>query len=119
MALSSQEQNDIITLLGYGLKSIQAGSVIYDKVMNDRLSSITPAGEARVRSFLTQVYALENQMLTAPSRLTAKKVDDIETNLQELEMLRRERKKFVKEIAVQLDIPYVGGAGGINVNVCS
>lgn len=116
MALTSQEQNKIVTLLGYGLKSIQVGSVIYDKVMNDRLNQLTPAGEELVRSYLSQITALENQMNCAPARLAAAAVDGLKMNLDELSMLRKERKKIAREIAAQVDIPYMG-VNGTNLGV--
>ena len=116
MPLTSQEQNKVIQLLGYGGKSIQAGSVIYDKVMNDRLHQLPPDTENLVRSFVNQVYAIETQLYAAPARLAAASVDEIKMNLQELQMLRAERKKIAREIAAHLDIPYMG-VGGVNVGV--
>ncbi len=115
--LTSSEQNKIVQLLGYGGKSIQAGSVIYDKVMNDRLHQLPPDTETLVRSYLAQIAAIESQMNVAIQRLTADKVDDITINKRELEDLRRERKRIAREIANHLDIPYIG-VNGVNVGVC-
>jgi hypothetical protein len=115
---SSQEQNKIVQLLGYGSKVIQAGSVIYDKVMNDRLHQVPPDGETLIRSYLAQIALIENQMNVAITRLTARKVDDLEMNLDELPMLRKERKKIVREIAYHIDIPIVA-MGGPNVGLRS
>ncbi len=117
MALTSQEQNKVIQLLGYGGKSIQAGSVIYDKVMNDRLNQLPPDTENLVRSYLAQISSIECIMNAAPTRLAAMSVDEIKMNLNELQMLRSERKKIAREIAQHIDIPYIG-MGGVNVGVC-
>lgn len=116
MALTSQEQNKVIQLLGYGGKSIQAGSVIYNKVMNDRLSQLPPDTEILVRSYLCSISAIETQMNAAPTRLAAKEVDGLKMNLEELQMLRSERKRIGREIAALLDIPYMG-TGGPNIGV--
>ena len=116
MALTAAEQNKVVQLLGYGAKSIQAGSVIYDKVMNDRLHQLPPDAEIMVRSYLTSIYTIEGQIAAAPARLAAKEVDGLKMNLQELEMLRKERKKIAREIAAVVDIPYVG-VNGPNVGV--
>jgi hypothetical protein len=116
--LTSTEQNKIVQLLGYGGKSIQAGSVIYDKVMNDRLHQLPPDTENLVRGYLVQVAAIELQMNAAITRLTAEKIDDITINRRELEDLRRERKRIAREIAQHIDIPYVGASGGNSIGLC-
>lgn len=117
MAFNGQQMNKIVQLLGYGAKVIQPGSVIYDKVMNDRLHQIPPAGEELVISYLNQIAKIECQMNEAPTRLTADKVADITLNKRELEDLRRERKRIAREIADHVDIPYIA-RGGVNIGVC-
>lgn len=116
MALTGSQMIKIVQLLGYGAKSIQAGSVIYDKVMNDRLHNLPPESETLIVSYLTSVHAIECQMAQAPARLAAEKVSDITMNRRELEDLRRERKRIAREIAELVDIPYIG-IGGVNVSV--
>lgn len=116
MSLSSAQQNKIVQLLGYGGKTLDSGSVIYDKVLADRLLNLNTDTEELVDIYLANIAALEKQIACAPSRLTAEKVDGITLNLHELEMLRTERKRQVKELASLLDIPYIG-ANGVNVSV--
>lgn len=116
-ALDSAEQNKVVQLLGYGGKILQPGSVIYNKILNDRLNQLPIDVVNIVRSYLCQVQVIETQMNAAPSRLMAKDVADIKLNNQELEMLRKERKKIAREISVHLDIPYIG-TSGVNVAVC-
>ena len=117
MALTSAQQNRIMYLLGYGGKILQAGSVIYNKILNDRLSNLPADTEAMVITLLASVTTLETQIAQAPCRLSAMKVGDIELNNTELEALRRERKRIAKEIAVHLDIPYQGVNNMIGVAV--
>jgi hypothetical protein len=116
MALSSTEMNKVMQLLGYGAKTIQAGSVIYNKIVYDRLTLLPVEAEALVRTNLAVIATIETQMAAASTRLIAKKVGDIELNNRELEDIRRERKRISKEIACILDIPYQAG-DGINVSV--
>lgn len=118
MALTPKEQNKVIQILGYGGKSIQVGSVIYNKIMNDRLAQLPPALEDLVRDFMSQIDVIECQMKAAPARLAATKVADIEVNHHELTMLRAERRRIGREVAQALDIPFqlIGGA---NVSVVS
>ena len=117
MPLLPAEQNKIVQLLGYGGKTIQPGSVIYNKILNDRLNNLPLETESLIRSYLTQVAAIETQIFAAPTRMIAKKVGDIELNNREVEDLRRERKRISKEIAVHMDVPYLGSANGITVFV--
>ena len=117
MALTSQEQNKVVQLLGYGGKVLQAGSVIYNKILNDRLHQLPPDTEDLVRTYLSSVSTIELQMAQAPARLAASKVQDLEMNHKELQMLRSERKRIAREIAAHLDVPYIGVSGGSNVGV--
>jgi hypothetical protein len=117
VALTSVEQNKIVQLLGYGGKILQPGSVIYNKIWNDRLNQLPPETEHLVRSYLEQVAAIETQLFAAPARLAAKKVADIDLNNREMEDLRRERRRISKEIAVHLDIPYSGPGCSSSVRI--
>lgn len=117
MAFSTAEQNKIVQILGYGGKILQAGSVIYNKILSDRLTDVPVDEETLVRSYLAQVAAIESQMNQAINRLTAEKVGDITTNKDELTQLRNERKKIAKEIAEHVDIPYQGVSGNGSI-VC-
>lgn len=116
MPLTSTQQNKVVQLLGYGGKVLQATSVIYDKVLADRLASLPTDTEALVVALLAQVASLETQISAAPGRLVAAQVDDLKVNMDEIPQLRSERRRVAKEIAVHLDIPFIA-AGGQNVNV--
>lgn len=118
MALTTADQNKVVQLLGYGGKILQPGSVIYNKILNDRLVTLPPDTETLIQNYLCQVRKIESQMNAAPSRLMATAVADIKVNNEELAMLRKERRKIAKEIASHLDIPYIG-ANSMNVAVCS
>lgn len=118
MALTPKEQSKIIQLLGYGGKTIQVGSVIYNKILNDRLNQLTPDMEEILRAFLASITSLECRIAAAPGRLAAAQVDGIKMNMDELPQLRIERRKISKEIAEYLDIPFIK-PGGTNVSVMS
>ncbi len=117
MALSPAEQSKVIQIIGYGGKTIQVGSVIYNKILNDRLNQLPPATEEIVRGYMAQIATIECQMNAAPARLAATKIGDIETNHEELVQLRAERRRIGREVAQFLDIPY-SMIGGANINVC-
>lgn len=115
MALTSAQQNKIVYLLGYGGKILQVGSVIYNKTLADRLSTLPADTEALVISLLATITAIETKISDAPCRLSAMQVGDIKLNNTELEALRREKKRIAKEIAVHLDIPWMGSYGSVGV----
>lgn len=118
MALTPKEQSKIIQILGYGGKTIQVGSVIYNKILNDRLNHLPPDDIDLVRSYLGKITAIESKMDSATCRLSATKVDGIELNHDELLQLRGERRRIGREIAEFLDIPFIARGGG-NMSVCS
>lgn len=115
MALSATVQTKVMQLLGYGGKTLQAGSVIYNKVLNDRLANLPNDVESLITDYLAQIAAIETQIRAAPSRLTALQIDDIKLNNTELEQLRRERKRLAREMAVLLDIPYQGTGASLGM----
>ena len=92
--------------------------MIYNKILNDRLQNLPQDEENLLRSYINQVYSIEEQMNCAPTRLTATAVGDIKLNNDELMMLRKERKKIAREIAAHVDIPYLG-VNGSNISVQS
>jgi hypothetical protein len=116
MALTPKEQSKVVQILGYGGKSIQVGSVIYDKIMNDRLAHLTPDGEELVREYIGKILRIEKHMDAAVCRLSASEVNDIKLNSDELPQLRSERRKIAREVANFLDIPFQM-VGGVNVSV--
>lgn len=118
MALTPKEQSKVIQILGYGGKTIQVGSVIYNKILNDRLNHLPPDAEDLVRSYLNKILAIETKMDSSLCRLSASKVSDIELNHDEVLQLRAERRRIGREIAEFLDIPFIA-RGGANMSVCS
>ena len=119
MALTSSQKSKIVQLLGYGGKVLQENSVIYNKTTNDRLESLPGDVEELIVSYLAGIAVIEEQIATAPTRLIAKKVGDIELNNQELEDLRSERKRMIMELSNLIDIPIVRGSSGMMIPVIS
>lgn len=89
--------------------------MIYNKILNDRLTNVPTDSETLIRSYLTQITAIETQLNISIQRMTAEKVGDITVNLRESEQLRSERKKIAREIAAHIDIPYQGASANGSV----
>jgi hypothetical protein len=117
MALTTAQKAKIIQVLGYPAKSLDPDSVLYDKVLSDRLEDIPSDSETLAVSYLTSIAAIETQILAAPARFIAEQVGDIKLNTAEIEKLRKERKTLAKELGALLDVPYIGKSNSIGV-VC-
>jgi hypothetical protein len=111
MALSSAQQNKIVQLLGYPGKTLDAGSVVYDKVLADRLTGLNTDAEALVVVYLNSIADIEDQMSAAPARFISKKVGDIELNNDEMRLLRKERRRQIRELAQLVNIDALGMSG--------
>lgn len=118
MALSLAQKNKILQLLGYPGKSLDVDSVLYDKVLSDRLVSLTSETQSLVVTYLENIDVIETQIAAAPKRFIATKVGDIELNDREIEKLRKERKLQTRELGVMLDIPMLSGGSGMISVVC-
>ncbi len=116
MALSNAEKAQAIRLLGYPAKTLTAGTTSYSKILSDRLTGLSDDAEAEARQLLVRVAAIDGKLESALDRLTALKVDSIETNPREIEMLKGERSRLIRELGATLDIP-VQAKSGLNMNV--
>ncbi len=119
MALTSLEKTKIIQLLGYGAKTIQVGSVIFNKVLNDRLDNIPDDAETIVREYLAKIEKNEDQIASETARMGVIQIDDIKLTDSGALSVRGERKRWSKELALFLDIPMSGGGSGNMVSVVS
>ena len=118
MALSSQQKADIVFHLGWPIKSLVENSTDYNKTIVDALANLSTEGEVIALRLLGRINKLDTVIEDAICRLAAKRVGDIETNEYELESLRKEKIKLLRELSDLLDIPMDRqGSGGIKVCV--
>ena len=118
MALTNGQKNKILYWLGYPGKSLDVGSVLYDKVLSDRLVSLNADTEALVKVLMDKIAALDEKMEQAQCRMATESVGDIKLNSNnEIHLLKGERKRLIKELSVHLDIPYRGSSNQSQV-VC-
>lgn len=117
MALSDQEKLDVIFYLGWPGKTLIEGSTDYSKIIADKMENLSAPIELRVKGLLTKIVAIDERIEGALCRMAAKKVGDIETNSDELYLLRKERMNYLRELSDLLDIPLMK-QGGSNISVC-
>lgn len=119
MAFTDTEKFRIVRLLGWNAGVIISGNTSYSKIISDRLTGLPSAVETEARDILARLIDLEEKREEALSRASTKQVDDIILNTDELNILAKERGRWVRELSDMLDIPVTGSANrGINIGVC-
>ena len=120
MALTEREKHRTIFYLGWSGLTLVEDSTQFNSVVNDRLGTIVkPLNdeiERIVRGLLEKLAACDEQLESAKCRLAASRVDNIEMNPRELEMIRKERLKCIRELSDHLAIPIMR-QGGVNTAV--
>lgn len=117
MALTAAQKTKVVQVLGYPAKVLDTGSVLYDKILSDRMENLTTETEGMAVDYLDAIAAIETQMGDAPTRFIAEQVGDIKLNTEEIGKLRKERKRLAIELGSFLDIPYKGSSSNIGVFV--
>lgn len=105
MALTDKEKYRVLYYLGWPGLTLIPTSTMYNKVVNDRLVDLVPDIEKLVKELLEKLQKLDDKLEKAQCRLSAKSVDNIEMNPDEIPMLKKERKRLIKELSDWLEIP--------------
>lgn len=131
MAFNDREQARIKHFLAYPdwvslSQSIQLGYPAASQplfLVEDAFKRLTPGGEESVRIALCECESIELQLRQARTRFKATKIDTLEINHSEPDMLRRELVFWSLRLASDLGVvsnPYAafeynqGAGGGIN-----
>jgi hypothetical protein len=85
-------------------------------VVDDRVSALNTDIESIVKGLLVRLEAMDKALDEAKCRLAASSVDNIEMNPREVEMLKKERMRLIRELSDHLDIPIMKSSGS-NVTV--
>ena len=114
--LSDKEKNDIIFYLGWPGKTLDEGSQLYSTIVNDRLINNSDSSLSITRSLLKRLKLIDQKLECALDRLSAKQVDTITLNPEEIRSLKSERTRNLRELSTLLDIAIVKPSG-TNVGV--
>ncbi len=117
MSLSNGQKAQVVYFLGWAGKTIVEGSTHYNSQVVDRLKNLTTEIEQQTQGLLTEIAALDEKLKAAQCRTSAKEVDGIVLNENEITQLRGERKRLIKDLSLLLDIP-VARPGGVMFGVC-
>lgn len=112
MALTNLEKIKVLRYLGWPAKTIDSTSLSYSKIASDRLTGLDSDIESEVRYFMDRIAKLDDKLESGLARAGVKSIDDIEFNGEELTILRGEKKKLIRELAILLDLAILSGASG-------
>lgn len=110
MAFTETEKVKILRYIGWPPTTIVSTSLDYSKIVSDRLTNASTVTQGLVRELLDRVEKLDLKLDTAISRAGVKQIDDITLRDNEIEILRKERRKIFREIALLVNIRMIGGS---------
>lgn len=116
MALTDSEKIKIITDLCWPAKTLVPESTHYSNWVDTRINDLTDVIEQCVRDLLKRQLDMDKKLEKAVCRAGVSSVDGVKFRDNEIDILRKERKKLLNEMAALLDIP--NRCGGMCGSVC-
>lgn len=117
MALTDAQKYKVVSLLGWPARVIDPTSVLFNSMVNSRLTGFSTAVDDQVIALLSRLATLDDRLLKALDRAGVEQIDDIKLNGQEMDTLRRERNRVILELSTLLDIPKVNNGSSMG-NIC-
>ena len=116
MALTAKQKHDVLFRLGWSGKTLDPGSTHFSNIIADRLENLSIPMQSTVVGLLKRLDAIQEQMDEARCRMTAETVDGIKLNKDEAAMLKKEFKRYMKELSTETSVPIVNKSS-INIPV--
>ena len=117
MALTATEKTKILKYLGWALKTIDATSTHFNSIVNSRLINLTNEALVLIRGLLKQIESIDEAMQAALCRMSTQQVGDIKINQNEMDMLKKEYMKRIRELSDMLDINIERTGASLNIGV--
>ncbi len=116
MALSDKQKHQIIRHLGWSAQTLIADSTQFNSVVNDRVSFLNVDLERIAKELSNCIDDVDAQLKEAHCRVSTSKIDNITINKDEIPMLKKEKRRLIRELSDHLDIP-IEKSGGAMVGV--
>jgi len=113
VALSDKQKHQIIRHLGWSAQTLIANSTQFNSVVNDRVSFLNTDLERIAKELSSCIDAIDEQLKDAHCRVSTSKVDNITINPDEIPMLKKEKRRLIRELSDHLDIPIVKSGGSM------
>jgi len=119
MALNQNQKTRILFYLGWSGLTLVQSSTHFNSVVFDRINDNSEEESiCRIlRELLEKLEGIDQCLSEAKCRLAASSVDNIKTNPKEIDMLNKERRRCIRELADLIDVPILR-SGGAMVGVC-
>lgn len=102
--LSGEIKHKIVRFMGFSAKSIIEGSTLYKSALADALNNLDQYSETSLIELVSRIERIDERLDGALDRLSAIQIDDIHLRDDEIEKLRMERGKLIKEMGRLIDI---------------
>lgn len=114
---SEAQKVDILYYLGWPARSLDKTSSTYRSILADRLNNVNNSAiETKAIEMVNRLKTIETRLDGASARVVAIQVDDIKLNPNEIQGLRSERRRLVRQLGAFLEIP-VCEQGGVMFGV--
>jgi len=114
VALTSKQKHKVVFYLGWSGLTLVSGSSQYNSIVNNRLGSTLNIDIENIAKGLLERLEMYDKCLDeAKCRLAASSVDNIDMNPREVEMLKKERMRLIRELSDHLDIPITKSSGNM------
>ena len=118
MALSSEDKQKIVFVLGYAGKILIPTSTHFNRIFSDRMENLNTFIEDQVGELLELIDAARLKITATTSNGNVKKIDGIELDTTRTKSLATgDYKRLLHELSCLLDIPIVCINTGNNFNI--
>jgi len=117
MALTDKQKDCVVFYLGWPAKTLVVDSTDYSKIFSDRLTDLSTDSEKRIKGILDKLEDIDKQLDEARCRVSTLKVQDIQLNPEEIDQLKKERRRCIKELSCFLDLKVVCKSSSMG-NIC-
>lgn len=116
MALSDFQKVRIIRHLGFSGKSLVQGTLHFKSQLAAALEDLDQFTEAALIQIADRIEKIDERLDCAYDRLSAIRVDEIQLRDDEIEKLRNEKMRLIRELGRLIDVaPQFGGR---SIGVC-
>jgi len=114
MALTSQQQYDVVILLGHPGKTLLYSSTHYNSIISARVNNLVPEIESHIIELVRRVKCIDERLEMSLGRMSTLEVQDIKLDPAEQTRLRKERRILLAELSDLTDIE-IAKSGGVNI----
>ena len=117
MALTTKQKHRAIFHLGWSAQTLVEGSTQFNSVVNDRISFDNAEFDRIAKDLIECIDKVDEQLKEAQCRAATSKVDNITLNKDEIYILKKEKRRLIRELSDHTDIPIMKKGGNLGARV--